>query len=310
MGISGPVQQQGVCYYNNWQLLWFLKGPKVAIWEMVIEQEVAKEWLCGVQCPGLPCAELCSPTSALHAQRKPRHPTTLANSRPGSFSAPCKRRGWKPMSQQREEQQRTLRFGVNRSPCGLFPPRPRLQVARWKSRDAVREVFILIFLIMEEWQALEERYQQLEQATGSCPKLQAWKQAACHRHKGWARFPAWDKRELITGLLPFNENKQRFEIQHTKGPNISVPWPLALAKSNTTWIFCNKSWSAFSCIAWVEAGTSEGSESGWAASHLPGSDLPHPRPSEAVCHHTRLDVVIPRKTKASPVWHEQGISGR
>lgn len=58
MGISGPIQQQGVRYYNNWQLLWFLKGPKVAIWEMVIEQEVGKEWLRVVPHPGLPCAQL------------------------------------------------------------------------------------------------------------------------------------------------------------------------------------------------------------------------------------------------------------
>lgn len=42
MGISGPIQQQGVCYYNNWQLSWFLKGPKVAIWEMVMEQEAGE----------------------------------------------------------------------------------------------------------------------------------------------------------------------------------------------------------------------------------------------------------------------------
>lgn len=39
MGISGPIQQQGVCYYNNWQLPGFLKSLKAAMWEMAMEQE-------------------------------------------------------------------------------------------------------------------------------------------------------------------------------------------------------------------------------------------------------------------------------
>lgn len=51
MGISGPVQQQGLCYYNNWQVPWFIKGPKGAIGETVMEQEVGKGWL-QVQVPG------------------------------------------------------------------------------------------------------------------------------------------------------------------------------------------------------------------------------------------------------------------
>lgn len=78
MGISGPIQQQGVRYYNNWQLLWFLKGPKVAIWEMTIEQEGGQGRLC-VAGP----APQRSPTSALHAQRRTRRPSTLAKSQDG-----------------------------------------------------------------------------------------------------------------------------------------------------------------------------------------------------------------------------------
>lgn len=39
MGISGPIQQQGVCYYNNWQLPGFLKSLKAAMWGMAMEQE-------------------------------------------------------------------------------------------------------------------------------------------------------------------------------------------------------------------------------------------------------------------------------
>lgn len=255
----------------------------------------------------LPTAALS--TSALHLQRKPRHPITPANSWAGRFSAPCKKRREKLTSQQGEEQQPHATLWRSQICFRLSPPRPRLHVAGWKSRDAAREVFILIYLVMEEWQALKEQYQQLEQATGSCPKLQAWKQAACHRHKARAWFPMWDKRELITGLLPFNENEQRFEIQHTKGPNISVPLPPALAKTNTTSIFCNKSWSAFPALP----GLGQGNQ------RAPNQDGLHPTcqawsaSSLSLCgclssYGTRHGC-SQRKTKAWPVRCEQGPSG-
>lgn len=148
---------------------------------------------------------------------------------------------------------------------------------------------------MEEWRVLKERYQQLEQATGSCPKVQAWKQAACRRHRGWARFPMRDKRELITGLLPFNENDQCFEIQHTKGLIFQYLYLQHWQNQIQPGSFAIKAEVLFlHCPGLRQGDQTEGSEPGWAASHLPGSDLHRPHPSEAVCHHTRLDVAVPR----------------
>lgn len=80
-----------------------------------------------------------------------------------------------------------------------------------------------------------------------------------------------DKRETITGLLPFNENEQHFEIQHTEGPTASVPSPPALAKSNTAWVFCHKGWSAFPALPRLRQGDQRAPNPGWAARCLLGS---------------------------------------
>lgn len=51
--------------------------------------------------------------------------------------------------------------------------------------------------------------------------------------------PRVGKRELITGLLPFNENKQHFEILNTEGPKIQYLY--LWHWQDHTWTFCNKS---------------------------------------------------------------------
>lgn len=92
---------------------------------------------------------------------------------------------------------------------------------------------------------------------------------------------------MITGLLPFNENEQCFEIQHTKGLAVSVPSPPALAKSNT--VFCHRGWSAFPALPRLRQGDQRALNPGRAAHYLLGSD-----PSDAAFHHTKLRAAIPR----------------
>lgn len=94
---------------------------------------------------------------------------------------------------------------------------------------------------------------------------------------------------MITGLLPFNENEQRFEIQHTKGLAVSVPSPPALAKSNTAWVFCHRGWSAFPALPRLRQGDQRALNPGRAARCLLGSD-----PSDAAFHHTKLHAANSR----------------
>lgn len=177
-------------------------------------------------------------------------------------------------------------------------PHPRLHIAGWKRRDAVGEVFILIFPIAEEWWVLQQWCQQLEQATGGCPKLQAWKQAACYGHKSWARLPAWDDREMITGCSPLMKTSSALRYCTQKGLVFQYlylqHWQNQIQSSSAT-----KPGVIFLHCPGLRQGDQRTPEPGWDGPCLPGSAS-----SDAAFHRTKLHRAIPRA--ACSVCFEQG----
>lgn len=82
-------------------------------------------------------------------------------------------------------------------------------------------------------------------------------------------------------------NILRYQTQ--KGLGLSTFTSLALAKSHTTRIFCNKSWSAFPALPGLRAG----------GQRTPNQARLYPIYQAVICpipisHHMRLDVAIPR----------------
>lgn len=207
MGISGPIQQQGVCYYNNWKLWWFLKGPKVPFGKWLWNKKLGRD---GCRCRSWAPVPQPFPHGASPTSQQPWEQLG---------SAPLQEETIKPLELTLQSSAVAHSGLVLASTCGLCPL-PQAVSCWMKEHRCSQRRFHIDFPQKGRRMSAESMVPTARTSNQQLPCASSLKVRAWCRQKRWGGAPEWDKRELITGLLPSNENKQHFEIPNTEGPKI------------------------------------------------------------------------------------------
>lgn len=205
MGISGPIQQQGSVNITTDNSQDFWKALKQPFGKWLWNKKLDRD---GCSCRSWAPLPQPFPHGASPVSHQPWDQLG---------SAPLQEEMIKPP----EPTLWSTAVSPNSSLVLGSAPSPRLCPAGWKSRDAAREVFTVIFL---KYKGRRMRAESMVPTARTSNQWLPWasslKVRAWCRQRGWGWVSEWEKRELITGLLPFNENQQHFEIPNTEGPRI------------------------------------------------------------------------------------------